>query len=174
MNKNKVILLFLFVFSLNVYGQTKQDIIKTTRKQFQEIDTDTTLKKISLDSEEFLDHVPDGGGELVGFFRGDSIVKIVEWIGLSYGNKITEYYYKNNKLFFVFEKFDSFVEKNGELDHEKVNTSFEGRYYFNDEKLIEKKISGKKPLEDNSTDISTELQKEARENLQLLLNKRHK
>jgi hypothetical protein len=174
MSKNKIVFLSLSILSLVVHGQTHQDIIKTARKQFQEINADTTLKKISLDSEEFLDHVPDGGGELTGFFKGDSIVKIAEWIGVSYGNRIREYYYKQDKLFFIFEKFESFVEKNGELDHEKVKTSFEGRYYFDHEKLVEQKISGKRAFENNATDILKELQQEARDNFQLLLSRRSK
>src|ERR1700752_4941469 len=117
-NKNKIILLFLLIFSLAIYGQAHEDIIKNIRKDFKAINTDTTLKKISLENEEFLENVPDGGGELTGFFKADSIVKITEWIGLSYGNRIREYYYKHDKLFFIFEKFESFVQtKKGELDH---------------------------------------------------------
>ena len=172
MNKNKIVLLFLLISCLTVHGQEREDIIKKIRKDFKDINADTTLKKISLEGEEFLDDVPDGGGELTGFFKGDSIVKIAEWIGLSYGNRTTEFYYKEDKLFFIFEKFESFVEKNGELDHGKVKTSFEGRYYFYNDKLVEQKISGKKPLDDNSMDISTQLQKEAKDNFQLILNKR--
>jgi hypothetical protein len=172
-NKNRILLLFLLISCLTAQSQTREDVIKKIRKDFQEINADTTLKKTSLENEEFLENVPDGGGELTGFFKKDSIAKIAEWIGLSYGNRIREYYYKGDKLFFVFEKFESFVKnKNGELDHERAKTSFEGRYYFNNDKLVERKISGKKPLEENSMDVATELQKEARDNFQLILNKR--
>ena len=92
MNKNKIVLLSLLISCLIVHGQEREDIIKKIRKDFKDINADTTLKKISLDGEEFRDHVPDGGGELTGFFKGDSIVKVAEWIGLSYGNRTTEFY----------------------------------------------------------------------------------
>ena len=174
MSKINILLLSLLILRLVVHGQTHQDIITTARKQFHEINADTSLKKITLDGEEFLDHVPDGGGELTGFLKGDSIVKIPEWIGLSYGNRIRAYYYKHDKLFFIFEKFESFIEKNGELDYGRVKTSFEARYYFNNEKLIEQKISGKKPLEDNSTDMSTELQQGAKDKFELMLKKQRR
>jgi hypothetical protein len=175
MNQNKIVLLFLLISGLALHGQTRQDINKNIRKQFQEINADTTLKKMSLEDEEFLENVPDGGAELVGFFKGDLIVKVSEWIGLSYGNRTREYYYKHDKLFFIFEKFESFVQnKNGELDHGKVKTSFEGRYYFDNEKLVEQKISGKRSFEDNFTGTSKELQKEARDRFQLLLGKRRR
>jgi hypothetical protein len=171
-NKNKIVLLFLLISSLGAHCQAREDIIKKIRKDFAEINADTTLKKISLENEEFLENVPDGGGELTGFFKGDSIVKIFEWIGLSYGNRTREFYYKHDRLFFIFEKFEPFVEKNGELDRRKVKTSFEGRYYFSSEKLVEQKISGRKPPEGDSIDVSKQLQKEAKDNFQLILNKR--
>jgi hypothetical protein len=44
--------------------------LKRSEKIFAEINADTTLKKISLENEEFLENVPDGGGELTGFFKG--------------------------------------------------------------------------------------------------------
>ena len=167
-------LFILLVFPcLNVHGQASQDVIKNIRKNFQTTNSDTTLKKLTLDGEEFLDQVPDGGGELTGFFKNDSIVKISEWIGLSYGNRTREYYYKSNKLIFVYEKFQSFIQKNnGELDHDKIKTTFEGRYYFNKDKLIEQKISGKRTFEDNSSDAVKDLQEEARSNFKILSEKK--
>jgi hypothetical protein len=169
----KYLFILLLFPCLLINGQASQEIIKNIRKNFQTTNADTTLKKLSLDGEEFLDHVPDGGGELTGFFKNDSIVKISEWIGLSYGNRVREYYYKSNKLIFVYEKFQSFVQKNnGELDHDKIKTTFEGRYYFDKDKLIEQKISGKRTFEDNSSDVVKDLQEEAKNNFNILSGKK--
>jgi len=115
-----------------------------------------------------------GGGELTGYYKKDSVVKIVEWIGLSYGNRTREFYFKENKLFFVYEKFESFVhnDKTNELDLTKVKTTFEGRYYFNNKKLIDQKNSGKRTFEENESGMEEELQTSAEENINLLNKKR--
>jgi len=163
--------LLLLSISISIFSaeaQSKQDLIKTIRQEFQKINSDTGLKKTILEDEEFLDNISDGGAELTGYSRKGSIVKIVEWIGLSYGNRTREFYFKDHKLFFVFEKFDSFIdEKSGELDISKPKKVFEGRYYFNNEKLIEEKLSGKKPLADDKISAA-ELLSDAKENAKLL------
>ena len=82
------------LFFLPSYSQTKEEIIKSIRKNFRQINSDRTLKKISLEDEEFLENMTDGGRELSGYFRKDSIVKVFEWVGLSYGNRTREYYFK--------------------------------------------------------------------------------
>ncbi len=170
----KLFLLLILISSsiFSAKSQSKQDIIKGIRQEFQKINSDASLKIIKLDAEEFLDDTPDGGAELTGYKRKDSLVKIVEWIGLSYGNRTREFYFKHQKLFFVFEKFDSFIdEKSGELDHSKTKKVFEGRYYYNNEKLIEEKLSGKKPIDDEKT-TATELLSDAKENAKLLSKKK--
>ena len=174
MRFTQIIFILLLNACTTAQAQASADIIKTIRKDFQAINSDSTLKKISLENEEFLENMTDGGGELTGFFIKDSIVKIVEWIEISYGNRTREFYFKNGKLFFVYEKFDSFIlnkAKDG-LDLTKTKTSFEGRYYFNNKKLIAKKITAKRPFENNSGDISNELLKAASENIKLLTKKK--
>jgi uncharacterized protein YuzB (UPF0349 family) len=127
--------LFILVFlGLSSYGQTKEQIIRNIRQQFQSINSDKTLKKVSLENEEFLENMTDGGGELTGYFKKDSLVKIVEWIGLSYGSRTREYYFRDENLIFVFEKFESFIETRDGLDHSNTKITFEGRYYFDKKK----------------------------------------
>src|SRR5437762_989578 len=151
MKVQKLILSILIVSCLSSYGQTTDVIIKKTRSDFKMINSDTTLKKITLEDEEFSEHATDGGGELTGYFRNNSLLKIVEWIGLSYGNRTREFYLKNNNLFFVFEKFEAFLETDSGLDHLKVKTIFAGRYYFNNGKLISEKTSGENKLADKTS-----------------------
>lgn len=72
-----------------LYGQTTQLLIRDIREQFRLINADTTLHTVSLDQETFMGFTTDGGGYLKGYFRKDSAVKLVEWVGLSYENMIS-------------------------------------------------------------------------------------
>jgi len=148
----------LLYLALPSYGQKKEDQIRQIRKDFQAINSNTTLRVISLDAEAFLENLPDGGAKLTGYYEKDKLVKIVEWIGLSYGNRIREFYFKNEKMFFVYEKFQSFVQKGEELDKSKTRTSFEGRYYIVRDKVIEQKIIGERTLEEEPENILKEFE----------------
>jgi hypothetical protein len=173
--KTALFCFFTLLLSGDSQGQTKTGLIETIRKDFQHINIDTTLKKKTLQDEEFLENMPDGGGELTGYYRNDSIVKIVEWIGLSYGNRTREFYFTKSQLFFVYEKFESFISNDttGEVDHSKIKTTFEGRYYFNNNKLIEQKTLGKRTFEEESFDSVKELQGAAKEDIRLLRHTRN-
>src|ERR1700761_3449423 len=94
----------------------------------------------------------DGGGSLTGYFKNDTINKIKVWIGLSYGIKQYEYYFKNGQLFFVYEKDENFShnDNNGSFDYTKLNFAFEGRYYINNGQMIDVKTKGQKPFEKKS------------------------
>ena len=167
---------FLYIVTAGLLStaqsQSKQVLIKDIRLEFQKINSDKNLKINTLEAEEFLENNPDGGAELKGYKRKDSIVKIVEWIGLSYGNRMREFYFKNQKLIFVYEKFDSFIdEKSESLNHSKPKKAFEGRYYFNNDKLIDEKLSGKKPMEDEKTN-PTQLLNDAKEYVKILSEKK--
>ena len=147
----KIFFSISILFCLSGYGQTNQtqktdSLIKKLRKEFQAINSDTTLKTILLEGDEFMEQATDGGGELSGYFKNKSLVKIVEQVGISHGNRTREFYFKDNKLFFVFSKFESFMQTNNGLDLSKVKTSFEGRYYFSNEKLVMKKTTGENSL----------------------------
>ena len=75
----------------NSSAQTRSDQINIIRKEFQAINADTTLKKVTLENEEFLgDNIGDGGGKLTGFYKDKSIKKILLWLG--------RYYFQNQKL----------------------------------------------------------------------------
>ncbi|WP_148661187.1 PulJ/GspJ family protein [Flavisolibacter tropicus] len=142
MLSTRIILLlafFAFLPSL-VFAQNKTDQKEAIRKAFQQINNDQRLKKLTLESEAFLKHMPDGGGELTGFYKDGQLVKIREWIGLSDGNKVVEYYLKDGALIFVYGQFNTwmFDATLDEFDHSKTKTIFEGRYYFHQQKLIDK------------------------------------
>jgi hypothetical protein len=105
-NFHFISLTFFAVLTLtNAYGQDKQDktaAIAHIRQVFQQINSYKNYRVISIDdSEEFLGHATDNGGSLDGYYKGDSLMKIVAWVGLS--NRVVqhEYYFNKGKLVFV-------------------------------------------------------------------------
>ena len=145
MRKQNIIFIFL-IEALSVtttFCQNKNEKLISIRKIVQEINKDTSLKSIKLENEEFLEQALDGGGSLTGYFNGDSLVKITEWVGLSFGSKQFEYYFKKEKLVFVYatEKHFRYNDSLQTLDQTKLELTYEGRYYFANEKLFDSKTS---------------------------------
>ena len=159
--------LFFFVIS---FAQTKDEQIKLIRKKFEIINKDTTLRKVTLENEEFLTNMTDGGGELTGFYKNKEVKKIHEWIGLSNGISIKEFYFDKGQLIFVYEKFDSFVfdDKKNEFDLTKTKTIFEGRYYFSNKNLFSESTKGDKSLAAQDKSTGKSLLKSADDNMRSL------
>lgn len=92
---NKFIGLALFFLCLtNSYGQDQSSILAQIKQTFQKINNDKNYEIIIIDnSDAFLGHSTDNGGSLKGFYQDDSLMKIVEWVGLSNRVVQTEYYF---------------------------------------------------------------------------------
>ncbi|TDQ28618.1 hypothetical protein [Tenacibaculum caenipelagi] len=147
----KIILFIAFLITpLMSISQNTDDLILKIRTEFQRINSNNQLEKIELFNEEFMGYRADGGGQLTGYFENNKLVKITEWIGPSYGSLITESYFKDNQLFFVYQKenkFKDILDNSGEwigLDASKEETKFEGRYYFDKNILIKQLLKGKR------------------------------
>jgi hypothetical protein len=158
-----------------VWGQNDIKTVEIIERVVKKINSDTTKKSIELDNEYFINEgrVTDGGCSLTGFTKNGSIVKIVSWVGLSFGNEIIEFYYKNNKLIFVYEEFHSFVfDKDlGEIRHDTTEKTFLGRYYFNNSKLINYITTGHNRFEDDTVDPEQTLLNESESHKIVLLRK---
>ena len=124
------------------YGQGKEDknyALLKIKKTFQEINGYKYYKTVTIDnSEDFLGQITDNGGSLTGYYKGDSLKKVVEWVGLS--NKViqNEYYYETDKLIFVYstESLYRYYYSTKSIDYAKLDNVFKGRYYFLNGKLI--------------------------------------
>jgi hypothetical protein len=176
MRTNTLILVFFFFgFSLAA-AQEKQVMVKNIRQECYAINREKAMKKIVLNNEDFLDHMPDGGGKLTGFYKNGELKKIVCWIGLSFGTESTEYYFKSNKLIFVYDQFNSFLldEKTQNLRYDATERTFEGRYYFDHHKLIDKVTKGQKMGEINDDHNGQNLQKMAKDFQRLLIDSRNR
>lgn len=72
------------------------------------------------------------GGELTAYFQGPAIIKIVAMHFGEGGRTLEEYYYRDGKLIFVFEKVFQYDRPLSG----KVVSTVENRFYYDNEKLI--------------------------------------
>ena len=144
--KHSYYIIFTFISLINLttsFGQGKEfthGLLFNIRRMYEQINVYKNYKIVTIDnSEEFLGHNTDNGGELKGYFKGDSLKKVVVWVGLS--NKViqNEYYYNNDTLFFVFstESNYRFNDSTQSFDYSKLDIIFKGRYYYRKEQLID-------------------------------------
>lgn len=121
-------------------------MIFNIKKSYQQINSYKKYVTVIIDdAEEFLEHNPDNGASLKGYYKSDSLKKITEWLGLS--NKIiqNEYYFDKGKLIFVYTKESryKYIDSTQTFDYSKLEPVFQGRYYFDNEKLFETKLADK-------------------------------
>jgi hypothetical protein len=125
-----------------IYGQTKQEkstTIAQIKTVFHQINQYKNYQIITIDdSEEFLGNATDNGGSLKGYFKADSLKKIVAWVGLSNRVVENEYYFDKGKLVFVYSTDSRYKynDSTGEPDYSNFAEVFKGRYYFSSGKLI--------------------------------------
>jgi hypothetical protein len=160
--KNITLLLVTFFFMHTVFAQSNGDMIKSIRKEFKAINDDGSLKKVVLENEEFMEQMTDRGGSLTGYYKEDKIAKIVEWIGISNGIYITEYYFKDEQLMFVYKAFKAVVydAKKNDVDLDQTGVKFEGRYYFSNKLLIDNALTGTNPFKGDPANFPTEADKD--------------
>ena len=172
MTRQATLLLFQILGLLTpLFGQTKEEKIKSVREKFQIINSDTTYQTKTLTNEQFLEQMTDGGGELTGYFKNGQIKKIIELVGVSYCVRTFEYYFWDGELIFVYEKEEDFpyIDSIGALDFSKLELAFEGRYYFDSGVIIEVKTTGQKRIpDDDGIDTGKKFLATAKENIQLL------
>ena len=103
-----IVLLFLFDKS---FAQSKEDRshkIFAIKKTYQKINSYKKYNIITIDDgEKFLGNNTDNGASLTGYFTGDTLKKIAEWVGLSNRVIQNDFYFKNDQLVFVYA-----IEKN--------------------------------------------------------------
>jgi hypothetical protein len=168
------ILTALFIQSFS-FSQTEQQAIEQIKSQFRYINSQTNYVVSELNNEDYLDQMPDNGAQLKGFFRNDSIYKIIEWTGLSYAVIIKEYYFLKDELVFVYDSerdYNHTKDSSGQFsgfDYTGARLKYEARHYFNKGKEIKKTENGKQLI---GIDSSIDYQEEAEALKNLLRNKK--
>ncbi|MFA6023587.1 MAG: hypothetical protein WC781_05855 [Candidatus Pacearchaeota archaeon] len=167
-----LIIVVLFVFFISQKSREKKVVqIKNIQDKVQLIDSEKGYQVKILNNEQFLDQMTDGGGQLIGYLKDGKVVKIVEQLGLSYAVKTYRYYFSEDQLILVYEKDENFPynETTQALNYTKLELAFEGRYFFEKEKLIDTQTTGTKRFsEGDNTNIEEFFLKIAKENIGLL------
>ncbi len=166
--------MYSLLIVLSSSAQDATAIKKEISKDVQLVNSAVGYKMTKLNAEEFLDEVPDGGGELIGYFKSGQIKRIRQWVGLSNGNRTMEFYFKSEKLMFVYEKMNSFIYnvRKQTFDNTRTEVTFIGRYYFRDDKLIDYETTGHNRFEDDSINPEKVLVDEANERVKKLKGKK--
>ncbi|RYY87035.1 MAG: hypothetical protein EOO15_12995 [Chitinophagaceae bacterium] len=136
----KAILLGLFLFgTLHLSAQKTELLLSAVRQEYNRIQLLRDLRVVSLDAEEFLAANPDNGASLKGYFRGDTLLKIVEWIGLSDRVRQTEYFIQNGKLLFVYACENRYaLQPDGQsIDHSRLEAGTCSRSYYDHGRLFQ-------------------------------------
>lgn len=159
------IVTIIFIFGQTLHAQEMTRQMDDIRNEFRVINNDSNLRMIEIDNDFFVakGRVTDGGCSLKGYYKNGSIRKIVSWVGLSSGNEIMEFYYKDNQLIFVYEEFRSYVydKVSGSFSKDSTEKTFSGRYYFQKNKLIDYITMGHNRFEDDTVDPEKTLLAEA-------------
>lgn len=120
--------------SLLAHAQIDSTYIVAVDRLVQEIDAGKDYELRTLENEEFLQQMTDGGGDLKGFLKDGRLVKMESWVGVSSCVYISEYYFDRGQLVFVQEQGLEFayVDSTSSFDPAVQNVTMEGRYYFRD------------------------------------------
>lgn len=176
--RNYLSLTFFALFTLtSTFGQGKEDKIyalNNIRTLYQNINSYKNYETIIIDDAEILlGQATDNGGSLTGYYKGDSLKKVTEWVGLS--NKViqNEYYFDKDKLFFVYssESRYKFNDSTQSFDYTKLENIFKGRYYFSNGKLIDTILNDKEHIATKKQDAA-EFLTSSEDYLKLLKTKR--
>ena len=119
--------------------------IQSIRKQYAAINKRVaSYKKVKKELSGFSLE----GGEIVAYFDGSTIVKIVATYYGETGKSLEEYYFTNETLIFVYRKESRY---NRPLSG-KVVHSFENRFYFAKDRLIDWRNSMGRPAPNGAAD----------------------
>ena len=150
--KKILFITFLLIVSNVGFGQSKSKSIKQIRSHFKWVNSQKDFEIVELNNEDFMDFPTDNGATLKGYFKHDTLYKIVRIIGISYAILNTEYYLKDNKLIFVYDTESPFKEATDSLgnitgfDYTQTKLTFQGRYYYSHEKKIKTLEKGERLL----------------------------
>jgi hypothetical protein len=126
-----------------------------------------------LEDEDFLENMTDGGSTLTGYFSNGELIKISEWVGLSYGVIQQHFYFAKERLVFVSQTEDYFYTDTAGTDHSKFENDFRSEFYFTAEKLLEQVSSGSRRFNEEK-DKEAELLTDAFVYRKLLQSKKNK
>ncbi len=130
--------LLALLFASSLYGQKTDPRILTIRKHFAWINNQKDYTVITLEDQDFLDQQPDGAAVAKAYFLDSVLYKVTTGIETSIDEYITDYYYWNDTLFFVYARDLQYGYGDGGIDYNNQTTVYEGRFYYDKGQLIKK------------------------------------
>lgn len=103
-----ILIVQLFILTNICFSQCITERHQGVFTQIEEIDKEKGYQVISLENEDFLPEMTDGGGELLGLYKDGNLIKISLKIFLSYGIRKFDYYFSNDDLLYIRERFEQF------------------------------------------------------------------
>jgi hypothetical protein len=128
----------------SVIAQTDTSATTSIRRLVQEIDRSKDYEVRTLENEEFLTQMTDGGGELTGLTRNGQMIKMTERVGLSSCVNIAEYYFENTELVFVSVQGSEFayVDSTASFDPGVQDLTMQAMFYYHEDYLLEADLKG--------------------------------
>ncbi len=145
----RILVLLTLAFSANLgcsQTQTKSGPgpVDQIKAHIEWIDQQTDFVVAELNGEDYLENVPDQGAELKGYYKNDTLFKVVEWVGLSYGAMNTTYYLWHDELICVYaveQHYKELMDSAGlflGFDYSQTELQYEARHYFAEGKEVKK------------------------------------
>jgi hypothetical protein len=151
-----VLLFVLCIFLFNVIASASNKV-NLTVEEIRNEKARTDKEKLTVRKQE-MDEA-DGIGEVSYYYKGNVLKKIVSHRYFETGEEYREYYIKNNRVYFVYEKLTS-KEHVIWTENPKVLGIYETRYYFDSNKKIVRYVDEDGNIHENDLTM-----KEAGENL---------
>ena len=139
-------MLCLFLFNIVMNGATKvNSVVQEIRNEKDRTDKE----KLVVRKEE----VDDGPvGEVSYYYKGNVLKKIVSHLYFETGNEYREYYIKNNRVYFIYQKLTA-TEHVIWTDNPKVLGIYETRYYFDSNGKIVRYVDEKGNIHENDSQM---------------------
>jgi hypothetical protein len=151
------IFLFIFISKISI-AQTveeKRSVLGGIIDKYEQINAYKAYKTITIDdAEEIFGHATDNGASLTGYFKADTLKKIILWVGLSNKTIQDEFYFERGLLIFVFTTEREYLHDNEGQDSGvvKLEKGFHERYYFSQGKLFHAILSDKEHVDAKERD----------------------
>ena len=142
-------MLCLFSFNIVMNGAAKlNSVVQEIRNEKDRTDKE----KLVVRKEE----VDDGPvGEVSYYYKGNVLKKIVSHLYFETGNEYREYYIKNNRVYFIYQKLTA-TEHVIWTDNPKVLGIYETRYYFDSNGKIVRYVDEKGNIHENDSQMREE------------------
>lgn len=129
----------LILLTTLTFAQDVKSQLNDIKAEFKRINSLENLEMKDIDTG-----CGCGCGGIMAYYYQGNLVKIVDYYGHPESSEITEYYYKDGQLIFVYDELETFVYDTG-VDGDHVGytqDNYQGRFYFENGELINKDLQG--------------------------------